>query len=72
MRLRDRDHPFFRPLWRRVLIVALVAAWAAFELFVTGDGFWSVLAVAILAYAGWIFILDWKPERDGLGGKPPE
>ena len=69
MKVSDRDHPFYRPLWRRIAIVAVVAAWAAYELLVTGDGFWTVLALGFLGYSVWIFLIDWKPgPEDGRDG----
>ncbi len=40
--LVDPNHPFFRPLWVRVLCVALALAWAAFEAS-TGAVFWAIL-----------------------------
>lgn len=40
--LVDPQHPFFRPLWVRVLCVVFTLAWAAFELS-TGSVFWAIL-----------------------------
>jgi hypothetical protein len=51
------DHPFYRPLIRRVIIVALTAAWAAVEAFYAKDGFWTVISVAVFAYCAWAFLL---------------
>ena len=64
MKIADRDHPFYRPLWRRIAIVALVAGWAAYEILVAQEGFWTMLSLAFLAYAVYIFLLDWKPGPD--------
>ena len=57
----DTDHPMFRPLWVRILIVALAGGWAGFE-FVAGTPLWGVLFGGMAAYAGWKFFLD--PGRD--------
>jgi hypothetical protein len=54
------DHPFYKPKWRRQLIVASTALWAMFETFIAKDGFWTVLALAVFAYSVWVFILNWK------------
>ncbi len=54
------DHPFYKPKWRRALLVASTALWAGFETFVAQDGFWMVLSVAVFAYSLWIFLLNWK------------
>jgi hypothetical protein len=29
--MRDNEHPFFRPLWRRILLVAVCVGWSIFE-----------------------------------------
>ena len=57
----DTDHPMFRPLWVRVLIVALCVGWAIFE-FTTGSGFWGVLFLALGAYAAWGFFIEPRPK----------
>ena len=36
----DTDHPMFRPLWVRLLVVAVCLGWAAFE-FIDGSPFWG-------------------------------
>ena len=38
----DPNHPFFRPLWVRILCVVLTLGWALFELS-TGSVFWAIL-----------------------------
>ena len=48
----DFSHPFFRPLWRRVLIVAVALGWALFEA-VTGNPAWAVVFGALGAVALW-------------------
>ena len=60
----DTDHPVFRPLWVRVLIVALCAGWAVLE-FVTGSPFWGVLFLGLGAYAAWGFFVTFGRDRDG-------
>ena len=62
----DLDHPFFRPLWIRVLVVVLAGGWAVLE-FVTGSPLWGVLFGAIAAYAAWGFFVDFNPDRGGDG-----
>jgi hypothetical protein len=54
------DHPFYRPRWRRLLLVAVTALWALFEALVARDGFWTVLALAVFVYCLWVFVLNWK------------
>ena len=54
------DHPFYRPLWRRVAIVAVTGAWAAFELSLGNSGLWTVLGCAVFVYSVWAFLIIWK------------
>lgn len=63
-RLLDLNHPFFVPLWRRVLIVALCLGWAVFE-FVAGSPFWGILFGAIGLYAGYVWFLNFHPREPG-------
>lgn len=65
MKLSERDRAFFQPVWRRVLLIAVVALWAAWEILYTKDGFWTVLALGFLAYSVWAFVITWKPAGDG-------
>jgi hypothetical protein len=60
----DTDHPFFRPLWIRILVVAICLGWAAFE-FATASAFWGVLFLALGVYAAWGFFFDFDPDRHG-------
>jgi hypothetical protein len=58
--MRDADHPFFRPLWRRIAIVAVCAAWTTFE-FATQQPFWGTIAAGMTAYAVWTYLWIYKP-----------
>jgi hypothetical protein len=58
----DSKHPWFRPLWVRVLVTALPLAWGIFE-FVGGSPSWGVIFVALAAYAAWEFFF-----APGAGG----
>lgn len=59
------DDAFYRPLWIRVLVVALALSWGLFE-FVSGAPFFGVIFVAIGLYAAWRFFVTFDP-RDGPG-----
>jgi hypothetical protein len=50
-------HPFFRPLWRRVLVLAICVGWTAFEIVYADDPFWLVIAGGMALYALWDFFL---------------
>jgi hypothetical protein len=56
------DHPFYKPLWRRVALVATTVLWFAFELFMAKDGLWQVLSGAVCAYSAWVFLITWKDQ----------
>ena len=61
----DTDHPMFRPLWVRLLIVGGAGGWAVLE-FVTGSPFWGLIFAAFAAYGAWAFFFD--PTRNSHSG----
>jgi hypothetical protein len=60
--LKDiHTNPFYRPLWRRVLIVATTVIWFALE-FWRGDGIWTPIAAALCGFSVWAFLVTYpKP-----------
>lgn len=66
-RASDLNHPFYRPLWRRVLLVAVTGAWACYENFWTKDPMWMVLTAGIFVYAAWVFLIKWVDPEDKPG-----
>lgn len=60
----DADHPMLRPLWVRLVILALCFGWAAFE-FVGGSPLWGMVFGALGAYAAWAFFLAAPDKPDG-------
>jgi len=56
------DIEFFKPLWRRVAVVAVLVAWLGFEALFVGEPMWLVIIGGTLAYAVWTFFLNWKGE----------
>lgn len=59
----DLRHPFFNPLWIRIVTVAVALGWAGLEL-VTGSPGWAMVFAAAGLYAGYAFFLNWHPEDD--------
>ncbi|MEL7026618.1 MAG: DUF3329 domain-containing protein [Pseudomonadota bacterium] len=57
--------PFFRPLWRRFLLVGIVVAWIGVEI-LHGAWIWAALFAAIAAYLAWSFFVTFE---DGPAGK---
>lgn len=61
MALIDPAHPFFRPRWRRVAVVAAFVGWALVEV-VTGSPGWAMLFGAAGLYAAYVLLFNDKPE----------
>jgi hypothetical protein len=61
MHLIDPNHPVYKPLWVRVLIVAFCFGWAIVEAF-GPQPFWSVIAAALGIYAAWMLLLTFNPQ----------
>ena len=47
--MNERDLRFFRPLWVRLMVTAVVVAWFGFEVLVSHDTMW--IAITVLAFA---------------------
>lgn len=62
--MKDSEHPFFRPLWRRVAVVAVCVVWAGIE-FATGTSTWGMIALGFAAYGVWQFFIAYKPVKNG-------
>ena len=58
----DTDHPMFRPLWVRALVVALAVGWAIFE-FTTGSLAWGALFLALGGYAAYAFFMASRAKK---------
>ena len=55
----DPTHPFFKPLWRRILCVVLPLAWAGVE-YGNGATGWAMVFIVSGLYAGYelLFMYD--------------
>ena len=58
----DADHPWFRPMWRRVLMVAIPATIAAVDIY-HGNFGWALIFGGLGAYAVYIFFIAWNKDR---------
>ena len=61
MRLIDPSHPFFRPAWRRYVIVALPFLWAGVE-FSYGSEVWGLPLGGHRWLLAWNLIWAWKDD----------
>ena len=59
----DLRHPFFNPLWRRVLTVALALGWAVVEA-ATGSPGWAMIFGAVGVWAGYVLLWSWTAVED--------
>ena len=58
----NHSHPFLDPLWRRILLIAVCAAWTAVELYY-GNMFWVVLVGAATAYGAYTYLFNYEPSK---------
>ena len=54
------NDPFFRPLWLRVLLVAICVFWTVVELW-TGSPGWAMLFAGLGGYAAYSFFIVFNP-----------
>jgi hypothetical protein len=77
MAMNPRDADFFRPLWRRVAVTGVVAAWCAYEVFFSHEQTWIAITSVALVYCVWNFFLRFPkaapvtPPGSTGGGTPP-
>ncbi len=55
------QHPFFVPLWRRILTSALVAGWALFELLTNSPG-WAAMFGALAIWTIYTFFITFDSD----------
>ncbi len=53
----DPDHPFYEPLWRRIVIPAVCFVWAGVELY-SGSVTWAVISAALGLFAGYKLLVE--------------
>ncbi|SHE85599.1 hypothetical protein SAMN02745157_1086 [Kaistia soli DSM 19436] len=56
----ETERAFFGPLWRRVAMVVLIAAWFGYEALFIRDPLWMVIVGGMLAYATWTYLIRWN------------
>ena len=68
--MKDSEHPFYRPLWRRVAIVAVCAIWTGIEYY-NGDQFWVPITFGMTLYAAWSYLWAYNPREPAAPETPP-
>ncbi|MGV3490180.1 MAG: hypothetical protein ACO1OG_02555 [Devosia sp.] len=54
--------PWFKPLYRRAILIGIVAIWCGWEWLFTKDQFWGFITLAALGYAVWVFGINFDKE----------
>ncbi len=57
--------PWFKPPYRRVILIGIVAAWCAWEVLLNtspNEAMWDYITVAALVYAIWSFGINFDKE----------
>lgn len=54
--------PWFKPLYRRVIVIVVIALWCGWEWLYTHDQFWGLITLAALAYGVWTFFINFENE----------
>jgi len=63
-KLIDLEHPFFKPVWVRIAVVAVCVLWGLFELS-QGNGLWAVVFIGMGAICGYRFsVIDYANMAD--------
>lgn len=58
--MTKNDLKFFRPLWRRLVVVAICMFWTAWELS-NGETMWAVLSAVLALYCVWELFIRFQP-----------
>jgi hypothetical protein len=69
MKFFDLQHPFYKPLWIRIAIVAVCLGMTALELS-GGNVFWAILFGSVGVYAFHQFFIAFNPRDPEDGSKP--
>ena len=63
---------WFQPLYRRVILVSVIALWCAWEWLFNNDQFWGVMTLAMLAYGIWTFFINFDKQIAGRQDAKPK
>jgi hypothetical protein len=72
MKLLDLNHPFFKPVWVRVAVVAVCFVWGLIE-FANGSALWGVFFVGLAVICGYRFtVIDYAAMPDTVNATPQD
>jgi len=69
MALFDVQHPFFKPVWRRVAVVVFCFGWALMEWF-QANGFWAIVFGSIGVFCAYEFFVVFDPDKSDRSDPP--
>lgn len=52
-----KPHPWFNPLYRRILTMLFCLIWLGIEAYSDPGGLWTLMALAVTAWGVWDFFL---------------
>lgn len=64
----EPEHPIYRPLWVRLLIVGLLAGWSILEL-TKGSPFWGIIAGGVGLFAAYELLWRYPEHRANADAK---
>lgn len=64
----EPEHPIYRPLWVRLLIIGLLAGWSVLE-FTKGSPFWGTIAGGVGLFAAWELLWRYSEHRASADAK---
>lgn len=53
---------WFRPLYRRVIVIGVIALWSAWEWLYNHEELWGYLTLGALGYGIWTFFINFEKE----------
>jgi len=65
MNRNNPQNPIYKPLWRRISVVTVVALWLVYEALVSHDPPWIAVATVMLGYGVWVLFISWP--KDDVG-----
>lgn len=69
--MNERDSKFFRPLWIRILVTAILVGWCAAELIWSHDELWIGITGFGIAYCVWNFFIRFPKDSPATDTTPP-
>ena len=69
--MNEKDTNFFRPLWVRLLVTAVVVVWFGLEAIFSHDPLWMTITGVAVVYCVWNFFLRFpRPPGAAFGRRP--